>query len=89
MKQNLIRAVDLIGTALHTDHLKRLYSFSKKTELLNHMMMYMKAESTRDLSNDTRSLAMKACATLVYPSKYGPLPFHVCLDNNYNNNLGG
>ncbi|XP_033626005.1 maestro heat-like repeat-containing protein family member 1 isoform X2 [Asterias rubens] len=65
VKQNLIRAVDLIGTALHTDHLKRLYSFSKKTELLNHMMMYMKAESTRDLSNDTRSLAMKACATLV------------------------
>ncbi|XP_022082273.1 maestro heat-like repeat-containing protein family member 1 [Acanthaster planci] len=65
VKQNLIRAVDLIGKALHPDHLKRNYSFSKKTELLNHMLSYMKAESTKELQNETRSLAMQSCATLV------------------------
>ncbi|XP_038067311.1 maestro heat-like repeat-containing protein family member 1 isoform X2 [Patiria miniata] len=65
VKQNLIRAVDLIGKALHPDHLKRNYSFSKKTELLNHMLSYMKTESTKELHNETRSLAMQSCATLV------------------------
>ena len=67
MKQNLIRAVDLIGKSMHPDHLNRTYTFAKKTELINHLLTYMKVESVRELSSETRSLAMQACATLVYP----------------------
>lgn len=67
MKQNLIRAVDLIGKSLHPDHLKKNYPFEKKTSLINHMQAYMKGEGKKELNNETRALALQACATLVYP----------------------
>ncbi|OWF48217.1 Maestro heat-like repeat-containing protein family member 1 [Mizuhopecten yessoensis] len=65
VKQNLIRTVDLIGKALHPDHLKSQYNFSNRGEFLNHLQSYMKAESTTSITNETRALAMKSCATLV------------------------
>ncbi|XP_072169220.1 maestro heat-like repeat-containing protein family member 1 [Diadema setosum] len=65
VKQNLIRAVDLIGKALHPEHLKTRYSFAKKTDLLGHMMTFMKADSTKEITTETRSLALQSCATLV------------------------
>ncbi|XP_063951706.1 maestro heat-like repeat-containing protein family member 1 [Lytechinus pictus] len=65
VKQNIIRAVDLIGKALHPDHLKTRHSFAKKTDLLAHMRSYMQAESTKEITTDTRALALQACAALV------------------------
>ncbi|PIK38286.1 putative maestro heat-like repeat-containing protein family member 1 [Apostichopus japonicus] len=65
VKQNLIRAVDLIGKSLHPDHLKKNYPFEKKTSLINHMQAYMKGEGKKELNNETRALALQACATLV------------------------
>ena len=41
--------------------------FSKKTDLLDHMMTYMKAESIKEITTETRSLALQACAALAYP----------------------
>ncbi|XP_033117617.1 maestro heat-like repeat-containing protein family member 1 isoform X2 [Anneissia japonica] len=65
VKQNLILAVDLIGKAVQPGHLRASYSFSRKMELMNHMQMFMKKESTKELTTNTRALAMDACATLV------------------------
>ncbi|XP_060075327.1 maestro heat-like repeat-containing protein family member 1 isoform X2 [Ylistrum balloti] len=65
VKQNLIRTVDLIGKALHPDHLNSQYNFSNRGEFLNHLQSYMKAESTTSITNETRALAIKSCATLV------------------------
>ncbi|XP_077982268.1 maestro heat-like repeat-containing protein family member 1 [Glandiceps talaboti] len=65
VKQNLIRCVGLIAKALHSEHLGHSHAFKKRSDLLNHMQTYMKAESVRDLSTETRSLAMTACARLV------------------------
>lgn len=40
MKQNLIRTVELIGKALHPDHLKANdFIFSKRADLLGHMQV--------------------------------------------------
>lgn len=65
VKQNLIRAVDLIGKSLHPDHLKKNSPFEKKTSLINHMQDYMKAEGKKELNSETRALCLQACATLV------------------------
>jgi len=37
VKQNLIRAVELIGQAMHPNHLKTNFSFSQRNGLLQHM----------------------------------------------------
>lgn len=37
VKQNLIRAVELIGQAMHPSHLKTNFSFSQRNGLLQHM----------------------------------------------------
>lgn len=65
VKQNLIRAVDQIGQALHPSHLGQTYNFSNRGEFLTHLQTYMHGESTASLTNETRALAMKACTTLV------------------------
>ena len=40
MKQNLIRTIDLIGKALHPDHLKSTeFVFSKRGDLINHLLV--------------------------------------------------
>ncbi|XP_013392835.1 maestro heat-like repeat-containing protein family member 1 isoform X1 [Lingula anatina] len=78
VKQNLIRTVELIGKALHPDHLMQTHSLTNRGELLGHMQDlfgnvwrladlqgYMKAEGTAHLPSETRALAMNACATLV------------------------
>ncbi|XP_071959367.1 maestro heat-like repeat-containing protein family member 1 [Antedon mediterranea] len=65
VKQNLIRAVDLIGKAVQPGHLRVSYIFSRKVELMDHMQIFMKQESTKELATNTRALAMQACATLV------------------------
>ena len=37
MKQNLIRAVELIGKAMHPEHLQSNHSFSQRSDLVVHM----------------------------------------------------
>ncbi|XP_060593728.1 maestro heat-like repeat-containing protein family member 1 [Ruditapes philippinarum] len=65
VKQNLIRAVDQIGQALHPSHLGQTYNFSNRGEFLTHLQTYMQLESTLNIGNETRALAMKSCTTLV------------------------
>ncbi|KAL5022847.1 hypothetical protein ScPMuIL_002002 [Solemya velum] len=65
VKTNLIRTVDLIGKSLHPDHLQTQFKFTNRGDFINHMQSYMKGESTANLNNETRAVAMNACATLV------------------------
>ncbi|XP_052229832.1 maestro heat-like repeat-containing protein family member 1 isoform X3 [Dreissena polymorpha] len=65
VKQNLIRAVDQIGQALHPDHLGQKYNFSNRGEFISHLQAYMQAESTQHITSDTRLLALNACTTLI------------------------
>lgn len=99
MKQNLIRTIDLIGRALHPDHLKTNdFIFSKRGDLLNHLLVsngsciailflcmcsvcltctciytyfiqnYIHCEPVAfPITTETRTLAISALATLVYP----------------------
>lgn len=40
VKQNLIRTIDLIGRALHPDHLKKTdFVFSKRGDLISHLLV--------------------------------------------------
>ncbi|XP_064639982.1 maestro heat-like repeat-containing protein family member 1 isoform X2 [Lineus longissimus] len=65
VKQNLIRAIDLIGKALHPTHLQTQHIFSKRGELLSYLTNYLKSETIHALTSETRALALAACATLV------------------------
>lgn len=40
VKQNLIRTIDLIGKALHPDHLKTTnFIFAKRKDLIEHLLV--------------------------------------------------
>lgn len=40
MKQNLVRTIDLIGRALHPDHLKQTdFIFQKRGDLISHLLV--------------------------------------------------
>ena len=42
VKQNLIRTIDLIGKALHPDHLKTDdFIFGKRGDLINHLLVIL------------------------------------------------
>lgn len=65
VKQNLIRATELIGKALEPSRLQQPeFVFTKRQELVNHMLAYMKAEPASVITTETRALAMDACASL-------------------------
>jgi len=66
VKQNLIRTIDLIGRALHPDHLKSSeFVFSKRGDLINHLLGYIRSEPINaPISTETRSLAIAGLATL-------------------------
>lgn len=65
VKQNLIRATELIGKALEPGRLQQPeFIFTKRKELINHMLAYMKAEPPSIVTTETRALAMDACASL-------------------------
>ena len=66
VKENLVRCVDLIGKALHPDHLKTdKFILHRRGDLLAHMQNYMQTESKTFIKNEIRALAMDACTTLV------------------------
>lgn len=65
VKQNLIRATELIGKALEPSRLQQPeFVFTKRQELIQHMLVYMKAEPASSITTETRALAMDACASL-------------------------
>ncbi|XP_074645058.1 maestro heat-like repeat-containing protein family member 1 [Tubulanus polymorphus] len=65
VKQNLIRAVELIAKALHPSHLQMAHNFTKKSDLLTYLENYLKAESLSVLNSETRALCLSAAASLV------------------------
>ena len=69
VKQNLIRTIELIGRALHPDHLKSTdFIFSKRGDLINHLLGYIRAEPVNaPITTETRTLAIAGLATLTYP----------------------
>ena len=47
VKQNLIRTIDLIGKALHPDHLKTEdFVFTKRGDLINHLLVSLQSISS-------------------------------------------
>jgi hypothetical protein len=66
VKENLVRCVDLIGKALHPDHLKTdKFIMHRRGDLLGHMRNYMASEPKIMIRNEIRALCMDACTTLV------------------------
>ena len=47
VKQNLIRAMDLIGRSLHIDHLKKTFVFNKRVDLINHLLVSKQSEGPK------------------------------------------
>ncbi|CAB4014662.1 Hypothetical predicted protein, partial [Paramuricea clavata] len=68
VKQSLIHCVELIAKACHPNHLQQAqFTFSKRNELLKHMINYISNESWSTLTTETRGIAITACTQLMYP----------------------
>ena len=39
MKQNLIKTADLIGKAMHPEHLQTVHTFTQRGDIVNHLMV--------------------------------------------------
>lgn len=63
----MLETVKLIADAVHPDHLEESFTFRSRSELLNLMKSILKSETPLPLSNNIRSLALSASASLVYP----------------------
>lgn len=63
----MLETVKLIADAVHSDHLGDTFTFRSRSELLNLMKSILKSEASVPLSNNIRSLALSASASLVYP----------------------
>lgn len=66
VKQSLIHCVDLIAKACHPNHLQQAqFTFSKRNELLKHMMKYIDSEPVSTISTETRGISIGASMQLV------------------------
>ncbi|XP_046842253.1 maestro heat-like repeat-containing protein family member 1 [Xenia sp. Carnegie-2017] len=66
VRQSLIHCVELIARACHPNHLQQAKStFSKRKELLQHMINYINNESHSTISTETRGIALNACTQLI------------------------
>ncbi|XP_034031218.1 maestro heat-like repeat-containing protein family member 1 isoform X2 [Thalassophryne amazonica] len=65
MKLSLIQSVGLIGKAVSECVKKQGYIFSRKLELINVMMDFVKAEPPDALRTPVRHLVMTTCANLI------------------------
>lgn len=65
VKQSMLETVKLIADAVHTDHLGETFTFRSRSELLSLMKSILKSEASLPLSNNIRSLALSASASLV------------------------
>lgn len=66
----MLETVKLIADAVHPDHLGDTFTFRSRSELLNLMKSILKSEASVPLSNNIRSLALSASASLVYPLNF-------------------
>lgn len=65
VKLSLIKATELIGKSLSVERLKTNYKFMHRTDILGHLQLYIKGESKECITNEVRTLALKAATTLV------------------------
>ncbi|XP_048576780.1 maestro heat-like repeat-containing protein family member 1 isoform X2 [Nematostella vectensis] len=66
VKQNIIRMTELIAKALEPSRLQQPdFVLTKRSELINHMLAYIRAEPSTSITTETRALALDACASLV------------------------
>ena len=65
VKQNLTRAVELIGQAMHPQHLNAKHTFTYRDDLLIHMQNYLRSEPPTQATNETRALVLDAATALV------------------------
>uniref|UniRef100_A0A4W6EG14 Maestro heat-like repeat family member 1 n=1 Tax=Lates calcarifer TaxID=8187 RepID=A0A4W6EG14_LATCA len=65
MKLSLIQSVGLIGIAISECVKKQGYIFSRKQELINVMLDFIKAEPADSLRTPVRHLVMTTCANLI------------------------
>ncbi len=61
MKQNLIRAVELIGRAMHPEHLQANHSFNQRSDLINHMLV----SALQNLTFGSQVFRVCNCSVLV------------------------
>ncbi|XP_008321450.1 maestro heat-like repeat-containing protein family member 1 [Cynoglossus semilaevis] len=66
MKLSLIQSVGLIAKAISECVKKQGYVFSRKQELINLMMDFIKAEPADSLRSPVRHLVMTTCANLIH-----------------------
>lgn len=67
VKQSMLETIKLIADAVHPDHLGESFTFRSRSELLSLTKSILKSEASLPLSNNIRSLALSAAASLVYP----------------------
>lgn len=66
VKQSLIHCVELIAKACHPNHLQQAqFTFSKRNELLKHMINYINSEPESTITTETRGISIGACTQLV------------------------
>uniref|UniRef100_A0A665TI48 Maestro heat-like repeat family member 1 n=1 Tax=Echeneis naucrates TaxID=173247 RepID=A0A665TI48_ECHNA len=68
MKLSLIQSVGLIAKAISECVKKQGYIFTRKQELINVMLDFIKAEPADSMRTPVRHLVMNTCANLLYPS---------------------
>ncbi|XP_046558810.1 LOW QUALITY PROTEIN: maestro heat-like repeat-containing protein family member 1 [Haliotis rubra] len=65
LRRNLIHCISLLGQCYTQDCMQSVGMCALRGDMLSSLQNYMKAEPVGHLSNETRALAMNACATLI------------------------
>eukprot|EP01094_Clydonella_sp_ATCC50884_P016628 TRINITY_DN2764_c0_g1_i4.p1 TRINITY_DN2764_c0_g1~~TRINITY_DN2764_c0_g1_i4.p1 ORF type:complete len:993 (-),score=383.24 TRINITY_DN2764_c0_g1_i4:263-3241(-) len=61
VKVNVIKSIDLIGKALHPDHLQEQFTFKRRDDLIQCVLNYM---TTGDVNDQVKLLGLNAITTL-------------------------
>jgi len=61
VKENIIKSIDLIGKALHPEHLQEPFTFKRRDDLVTCVLNYMTAPET---NNQVKLLGLNAITTL-------------------------
>ena len=65
LKQNVIRATQLLGKSMHENHLKQQYIFNNRDDLIKSILTIIQAETPALLNTATRQLGYLALCSLV------------------------
>ena len=65
LKQNVIRATQLLGRSMHENHLKQQYTFNNRDDLIKSILLIIHAEAPALLNTSTRQLGFMALSSLV------------------------